>query len=252
MNFLIRSLFYSPAIALFLNPMLAFAAEDGGKPLWIVSVFTRGGPVMYAIFACSVVSIAIAVERAVSLRRKNLINKVFLHEVKKLAVKGDFEKAISLCKTADGAMSRIMQAGLRRGKYGVIEVERAIESAGAHEAGALDANLRGLGFIATMAPMLGLLGTVTGMIASFEAISSIGANGPAVVAGGIAEALLNTVGGIIVAIHSLASYHFFKGKADKLTREMEELCIQFVEDIMYAVEAVRSKTGLAPKDDDAV
>jgi biopolymer transport protein ExbB len=252
MNFLIRSLFLSPAIALFLNPLPAFAAEDAGKPLWIVSVFARGGPVMYAIFACSVVSIAIAAERAVSLRRKNLINKVFLHEVKKLAVKGDFEKAISLCKTANGAMSRIMQAGLRRGKYGVIEVERAIESAGAHEAGALDANLRGLGFIATMAPMLGLLGTVTGMIASFDAISTVGSNGPAVVAGGIAEALLNTVGGIIVAIHSLASYHFFRGKADKLTREMEELCIQFVEDIMYAVEAVRLKTGLAPKEDNAV
>jgi biopolymer transport protein ExbB len=252
MNFIIRSMFLSPAIALILNTMPALAAEDAGHPLWIVSVFTRGGPVMYAIFACSVVSIAIAVERAFSLRRKNLVNTVFLHEVKKLAVKGDFERAISLCKTTNSAISRILQAGLRRGKYGVIEVERAIESAGAHEAGALDANLRGLGFISTMAPMLGLLGTVTGMIASFDAIATVGSNGPAVVAGGIAEALLNTVGGIIVAIHSLASYHFFRAKADKLTREMEELSVQFVEDIIHAVEAVRSKADHAPKEEDEV
>ena len=252
MKFLIRSLTLSPAIALILNPMPAFAAGEGGSGLWIVSVFARGGPVMYVIFMCSVVSIAIAAERAVSLRRKNLINKTFLHEVKKLAVKGDFEKAIGLCKTANVAMSRILQAGLRRGKYGVIEVERAIESAGAHEAGALEANLRGLGFIATMAPMLGLLGTVTGMISSFDAISTVGTNSPAVVASGIAEALLNTVGGIIVAIHTLASYHFFKGKAGKLTREMEEISIQFVEDIMHAVEAVRLKTGFPPKEDDEI
>lgn len=252
MNFLIRFLILSPAIALILHPTSAFAAGEGGKGLWIASVFTRGGPVMYAIFLCSVLSIAIAAERAVSLRRKNLIDKAFLHEVKKLAVKGEFEKAIGLCKSANGAMGRILQAGLRRGKYGVIEVERAIEAAGAHEAGALEANLRGLGFISTMAPMLGLLGTVTGMISAFDAISTVGSNGPAVVAGGIAEALLNTVGGIIVAIHSLASYHFFRGKADKLTREMEELSIQFVEDIMYAVEAARLKNGFAPRGEDAV
>lgn len=207
---------------------------------------------MYVIFLCSVLSIALAAERAVTLRQKNFINKAFLHEVKKLAVKGDFEKAIGLCKTANVAMSRILQAGLRRGKYGVIEVERAIEAAGAHEAGALEANLRGLGFIATLAPMLGLLGTVTGMISSFDAISTVGSNGPAVVAGGIAEALLNTVGGIVVAIHTLASYHFFKGKADKLTREMEEVSIQFVEDIMHAVEAVRLKAGIAPMEEDEV
>lgn len=207
---------------------------------------------MYVIFLCSVMSIALAAERAVTLRQKNFINKAFLHEVKKLAVKGDFEKAIGLCKTANVAMSRILQAGLRRGKYGVIEVERAIESAGAHEAGALEANLRGLGFIATMAPMLGLLGTVTGMISSFDAISTVGSNSPAVVAGGIAEALLNTVGGIVVAIHTLASYHFFKGKADKLTREMEEVSIQFVEDIMHAVEAVRLKAGIPPMEEDEV
>ena len=100
---------------------------------------------MWPILFCSILALAIALERAYRLRHGNIINDDFLDEVRKLSMKGEFELAIKACKSRDIAMSRIMQAGLLRGSYGLLEIERAIEAAGAHEATLLQANLRGLG-----------------------------------------------------------------------------------------------------------
>jgi len=213
----------------------AFAADGGGfENMWIVLVFKRGGPVMLLILFSSIFALGLSLERFFNLRRHKVLNDVFMHEIMKLASKGEFEKAIKMCKSVDLPMSRIAQAGLLRGKFGVLEVERAIESAGAHEATLLQTNLRVIGVVATIAPMLGLLGTVTGMIDSFNAISLEGVGNPGAVAGGIAEALLNTAAGIIVAIMALGSYHFFQNRVDKLIYEMEEVSLRFVEEILHA------------------
>jgi len=190
---------------------------------------------MWPILACSILSLAISLERGINLRHDNIINHDFLEDVGKLSSKGEFDLALKACATHDVPMARILEAGLKRSRFGVLEIERAIEAAGSHEATLLQANLRGLGVLANLTPMLGLLGTVMGMIKAFNVISESGAGNPGLVASGIAEALITTAAGLIVGIPTLAMYHFFRSRVDGFTYEMEEASLQFVEDVQYAV-----------------
>lgn len=222
----------------------AFASDGETSVFWLMTMMQKGGIVMWPIFLCSVISVTIAIERSMSLRRSRVIKKDFLYDVNRLSIQGDIEKAIKLCKTQEVAISRIIQAGLLRAKFGVLEVERAIEAAGAREAALLEANLRGLGVIASLTPMLGLLGTVTGMIKSFSSIAEAGGQGtPGLVAAGISEALIATAAGLVVGIPSLAMYHYFRAKVDKLVNEMEEISLRFVEDTSHAFETAAKKNA---------
>jgi len=130
---------------------------------------------------------------------------------------------LPLCEQSESSLTRILAAGFRRIGLGLLETERALEAAGQHEVSLLTANLRILGAVGLITPMLGLLGTVTGMIKAFENIAQSGAGNPNLVASGIAEALTTTAAGLIVAIPSLAAYHFFRGRIDRLIYELEEI-----------------------------
>lgn len=204
--------------------------------LWIVTSFIKGGMVMYPILLCSILALAIIMERLLSLRRKKIIYPELLDVVRKYWQTMEIDKAITVCKNNNIAMSRILKAGLLRANYGILEIERAIEGAGNHEATLLNANLRGLGVIANLAPLLGLLGTVTGMIKAFGAIAESGTGNPSVVASGIAEALITTAAGLIVGIPTLAVYYYFKGKVDRLIFEMEEVLLKFLEELTQKKE----------------
>lgn len=224
--------------------LLIFMVYSDNSPfanLWLVTLFKKGGLVMWPILLCSVLALMIVMERAWFLRPHRVIKREFLPDVKRLAVKGDFERALKICKSYDLAISRIVQAGLQRGRFGLLEVERAIEAAGAHEATLLQKRLRGLGVLANLTPMLGLLGTVIGMIKAFNVISESGTGNPGLVASGISEALITTATGLIVGIPTLALYHYFRGKVDGLVYEMEEISLEFVEDIQHAVEGVSTR-----------
>jgi len=199
--------------------------------LWIVTSFIKGGMVMYPILLCSILALAIIMERLISLRRKKIIYPELLEVVRRYCQTMEIEKAITVCKNNDITMSRILKAGLLRANYGILEIERAIEGAGNHEATLLNANLRGLGVIANLAPLLGLLGTVTGMIKAFGAIAESGTGNPSVVASGIAEALITTAAGLIVGIPTLAIYYYFRGRVDRLVFEMEEVSLKFLEEL---------------------
>ena len=225
----------SVVFIIFLTSDVALAA-DGSGDLWLVTVFNKGGLIMWPILLCSVVALGISLERAFRLRHGKIINKEFIGYLSALSGQGDFEKAFQLCKDHDNlAMSRVLQSGIRRARYGVLEVERAIEITGSHEATLLQANLRGLGVLGNLTPMLGLLGTVIGMIKAFNVISEMGAGNPSLVAAGISEALITTAAGLIVGIPTLAMYHYFKGKVDKFVFEMEEVSLQMVEDIQTSI-----------------
>jgi biopolymer transport protein ExbB len=128
-------------------------------------------------------------------------------------------------------LARILRAGLARCEAGVSEVEKALESAGQIEATALMRHVRGLGVIANLAPMLGFLGTVTGMIKAFNAIAAAGSSHPSLVASGISEALLTTAAGLVVGIPALALFHFFRSRADQLIRAMETVTLELLEDL---------------------
>ncbi|MDH4183430.1 MAG: MotA/TolQ/ExbB proton channel family protein [Nitrospinota bacterium] len=242
-------------------PWAAYAVGAGGLTLlfmlvgwnwfsqtWVVSVFAKGGPVMWPILFCSILALAICLERGYNLRHEKVINPTFTAEVRRLSTKGDLDRALALCSGNSFAMARILKAGLNRASHGILEIERAIEAAGAHETTLMEANLRGLGVLANITPMLGLLGTVTGMIKAFNVISEAGTGNPSLVASGIAEALITTAAGLIIGIPALAAYHYFRNKVDRFIYDMEEESLFFVEDLIKAMErfeAMERSAGVA-------
>lgn len=205
----------------------------------IISVIQKGGWMMWPIMFCSLLMVAIAIERAYSLRRKNIINPDFLRKVRAHWNWKDIQLGLQLCKTYDNALARILKAGLLRFGGKVDDIERAIEGAGQHEASLLTSNLRVLGAVANITPMLGLLGTVFGMIKAFNVISLSGTGNPGLVASGISEALITTAAGMLVGIPALALYHYFRGRIDRFVFEMEEISFQLVEELN--IEAVRNR-----------
>lgn len=222
---------------------VAEASAQAQKPVtgeWeILSLIEKGGVVMYPIIFSSVLMLGIAFERAYNLRRKNIINPEFLKTVRAHWSWKEIQKGLQLCDSYDTSLARILKAGLLRFGGKVDEIERAIEGAGQHEASLLNSNLRVLGAIANLAPMMGLLGTVFGMIKAFNVISQSGSGNPSLVASGIAEALITTAAGLVVAIPALSLYHYFRGKIDRHVFEMEEISFQLVEELSY--EAMKQR-----------
>ena len=195
--------------------------------------FARGGPIMYPILACSIIGLAVFLERLAFLRRKHLMPERFVRAVTRAWQRGEFEVAWRLCQQQDLPLARILRAGLRKIKEGPQEVERAMEVTGSHEAGMLEANLRFLGAISNIAPMLGFLGTVTGLITAFNVIAVQGTGDPKLMADGVSEALITTEFGLFVGIPALGAYHYLRGKIDRLVHEMEAITIELLSAIGF-------------------
>jgi biopolymer transport protein ExbB len=213
---------------------LAYAGDVASSKEWkLLSIFEKGGFMMYPILFASVLMLGIAIERAYNLRRKNIINSEFLVRTRDQWDWKDIQKTLRLCNAYDNALSRILKVGLLRVGGKLDEIERAIEGAGQHEASLMNSNLRVLGAVANITPMMGLLGTVFGMIKAFNVISLSGTGNPGLVASGISEALITTAAGMMVGIPALAFYHYFRGKIDHYVFEMEEVSFQLVEELSY-------------------
>lgn len=215
-------------------PGLVFAADSASADSWqFLSILEKGGFMMYPILFASVLMLGIAIDRAYNLRRKNIINSRFLQDVRDQWDWKDRQKTLQLCHSYDNSLSRILKMGVLRVGGKLDEIERAIEGAGQHEASLMSLNLRVLGAVANITPMMGLLGTVFGMIKAFNVISLSGTGDPSLVASGISEALITTAAGMIVGIPALAIYHYFRGKIDRYVLEMEAISFQLIEDLSY-------------------
>jgi biopolymer transport protein ExbB len=192
-------------------------------------LIVKGGIFMYPIIFCSIVALAIFLERLWVLRRKNIIPQDFVNNVEGLLKKQKISEAVFLCQNDVSSIAKIFLAGLRSTQKGMWLVKEAIEERGSREATILEKNVDILSTIANLTPLLGLLGTVSGMIKTFNAISVQGIGNPAPLAGGIAEALITTATGLCIAIPTLVCYRFLKDKASTLIFEMEENSIRLVE-----------------------
>ncbi|MFO7738437.1 MAG: MotA/TolQ/ExbB proton channel family protein [Desulfatiglandaceae bacterium] len=192
-------------------------------------LIVKGGIFMYPIIFCSIVALAVFFERLWVLRRRHIIPEDFIRNVEDLLKKQKISEAIFLCQSDMSSIAKIFLAGLRSTQKGMWLVKEAIEERGSREATTLEKNVGILSTIANLTPLLGLLGTVSGMIKTFNAISVHGIGNPAPLAGGIAEALITTATGLCIAIPTLVCYRFLKDKASKLIFEMEENSIRLVE-----------------------
>jgi len=190
---------------------------------------------------CSVIVLALVMERSVALRRKRIMPVEFLEQVRRYWYRGDIKAALACCDEARVAIARILKAGLERYEAGKEEIEKALEAAGRLELYNLSSYVRGFGLVANLAPMLGFLGTVTGMIQAFNAIAAAGISTPALVAHGVSEALLTTATGLTIGIPSLALYSFFRARVDRFVQEMEEVALELVEDLASQQRVQRTR-----------
>lgn len=192
-------------------------------------LFLKGGILMYPIALCSIVALGIFLERIWVLRRRGVLPRHFLIEVEDLVMRGKLPEAINLCKRDNSSIAHVIRVGIENyGKRREVIKER-IEEVGRREVASLERYINVIGTIAGIAPLLGLLGTVSGMIRSFNVISLQGVADPASLAGGISEALLTTAAGLVVAIPSFVIYRYLMNKADSLILEMEEHSIRMVD-----------------------
>ena len=184
---------------------------------------------MWPIVVCSVLALAIIVERCWSLRRSVGAPRDLMSEIQGMTL-GDRltnEQIDSVRETS--ALGQILAAGLSRQTQQAFLVKDAIEEAGGHVVHELERYLNALGTIAATTPLLGLLGTVIGMIKVFSAITAVGVGDPQVLAGGISEALITTAAGLSVGIPSLMFHRYFLGKVNELTVAMEQDALRFME-----------------------
>ncbi|MFB0519898.1 MAG: MotA/TolQ/ExbB proton channel family protein [Desulfatiglandales bacterium] len=195
----------------------------------MLELVIKGGPFMYPILFCSIISLAIFMERLWILRRKLIIPKEFIVKVEELVERNKIAEAIFLCQGNSSSIARIFLAGLKNAGRGMWLVKEAIEEKGRREGVILERNIGVLLTIANLSPLLGLLGTVSGMYKTFNAISVHGVGGTAPLAGGIAEALITTATGLLVAIPTLVAYRYLMDKAQILIFEIEESSIRLVD-----------------------
>ncbi len=197
----------------------------------------NGGPLMYPIALCSVIALAYIVERSIRLRGGRLGSSRFDRDLISAVESGGASQGARVCSDQKHPRARILEAGLKRNGASVLEVEKAVEDAGAREVRRLSANLKPLVVVAAIAPLLGLLGTVWGMIQAFSNIALRDAIGkPELLAAGISQALITTAAGLAVAIPTQAAYFYFKAKIDRFVRNTEDLYLQ-VSDRLTATTA---------------
>ena len=200
--------------------------------LTFLQLLLKGGWIMVPIGIASMIGLGLMLERTVALRRSNIIPRRFLRDLKKIAPEGaeNREAALRYCREHPSPISRIVAAGLRKLPQGPAAVERAVEDSGGGEVQKLRHNMRMIYGLTVIAPMLGLLGTVSGMIEAFRITASAEGLGKAeLLAKGIYEALVCTYAGLLVAIPILLVYYYFIRKIERYVSEMNELSIDFAD-----------------------
>lgn len=195
----------------------------------LLSLFLRGGIVMWPILFCSVVGLVILIEKYLVLRRARVDVDQLMHRLRGILQKGDIRGAIGYCSGVDVPLANILKKGLQNFDQGEQKVKEAIETAGKEEIYHLERHLAILATIAGVAPLLGFLGTVTGMIGAFRVIETMGGVvNPGDLAGGIWEALLTTAFGLMVGIPAYGFYNYFVSRVNRFVFEIENSSTEFL------------------------
>jgi biopolymer transport protein ExbB len=212
----------------------------------MLEIVKAGGWLMVPIVACSVVAVAIFFERLWTLQRRRVVPSTLRSEIWEL-VKHNQLDARQLARVQQSSpLGQVLAAGLAQRHAPREVMKEAIEDTGRHVVLELERYLGPLGTIAAISPLLGLLGTVSGMIRAFTAITAQGVGNPTVLAGGIAEALVTTAAGLTVAIPSLIAYRYLRGRVDGLVVLIEKEAMAFIEALLQ-----HQRTGVLGVPDEA-
>jgi biopolymer transport protein ExbB len=196
----------------------------------LLSIYLKGGYLMWPILLCSIIALTVIIDRYIVLRKTKINIPAFTVRIRGLIKKKDISGAISHCMEEKSPVANIIRKGLKKYRLGHERVKEAIENAGRQEISKLEKGLSVLATIAGIAPLLGFLGTVTGMIQAFMRIEDLaGSANPSDLAGGIWEALITTAFGLIVGIPALAFYNYFLSAVKKIVGDMETVANDVVD-----------------------
>jgi biopolymer transport protein ExbB len=187
----------------------------------VMEFIHKGGFVMYPLLLCSIMGLAVIIEKAISLRRKKTIVPEIVNVLDNIKEAGDIGLALSICEKHRGPFANIIRAGLENRRLPREELKEILTDQGRQEAHRLEKGLTILETIAGIAPLLGLLGTVIGILKVFNVISVMGVGQANAMAGGISEALITTILGLSIGIPTVVVYNYFTNKAETLILEIE-------------------------------
>jgi biopolymer transport protein ExbB len=207
-------------------------------------IVKAGGPFMVPIILCSIIAAGILLERLWTLQRKRVLPQELIKRVTELADRNQVTPKVIDALEKNSPLGRVLAAALANRDRGREIMMERVEDTGRHVIHELERFLNSLGTIASISPLLGLLGTVTGIIRAFNAVMLGGMGDPRMLAGGISEALITTAGGLAVAIPSFIAYRYLRGKVEGIVVDMEKVAVKFA-DSLGAVAQTEDEAGPA-------
>jgi biopolymer transport protein ExbB len=205
----------------------------------MIEIFIKGGPIMYPLLVCSIISLSVIIERMffwISVDRAH--NQTLLQEVLELCQQGDWEAVRLKAAGSNNYVIRTLISGILHRDY---SLSKAMEASAAEEVGRMSRFMGALDTMITIAPLLGILGTVTGIIDCFDMLGTQGIENPQVVTVGIAQALITTASGLIIAIATVVPFNYFNSRIDRAARVLEKYATSF--EIVYEKKLMAGGEG---------
>lgn len=205
------------------------AANAASTDLSLLDLILAGGWIMIPLFLLLFVSVYIILERYLTIRKAGAVPESFMPGIRGLMVKGDLQGAKMLCAQNPTPLARMVEKGIRRVGLPLKEIETSVENVGKIEIARLEKNINVLGIVAGVAPMLGFVGTIIGVIKIFYAISSTGDFGIAQISGGLYTKMVTSAAGLIVGIVAHVGYHWLSIMVERMVFRMENSAIEFMD-----------------------
>lgn len=208
-------------------------------------IVKSGGPFMAPIILCSIILVGIVFERLWTLQRKRVLPQELIKKVSQLAEANQVNAKVIDALEKNSPLGRVLAAALANRDRGRAIMMERVEDTGRHVVHELERFVNSVGTIASISPLLGLLGTVTGIINAFKGVMLGGMGDPRVLAGGISEALICTAGGLAVAIPAYIAHRYLRGKVERIVVDMEKVAVNFADSLGAAEQGGEGDGGIA-------
>ena len=208
---------------------IAPAATSAAQSLSLMDLIMKGGWMMIPIGILSVVSVYLMIERFITISRASKIDSGFMASIKTMLLDGKVDAALSLCRSTNTPIARLLEKGIKRLGKPVKEIESAVENTGKLEIYKLEKNLSYLGIIAGIAPMFGFVGTISGVIKIFYNISLADNISIGLIAGGLYEKMITSAAGLIVGIIAHIGFHYLNTMIDRVSFQLESTTVEFID-----------------------
>lgn len=205
-------------------------AAPASESINLIDLTMKGGPVMIPLALLSIIAVYLTIERYLTLKKASKLEANFMANIKDLVLNGNIKGAKALCERTNSPVARMIEKGVTRIGKPLQDIDTSIHNVGNIEINKLETGMPTLATISGAAPMLGFLGTVTGMVSAFHKMSSAGANlTVSLLAGGIYEALVTTVAGLIIGIFAYIAYNQLTSMIEKIIHRMEASAVEFID-----------------------